>query len=77
MGPAVAYAVRLYSIVVPEMIAELSAAPADGDDVVFAATSLVADALTADDISLATEDATTVASMVECDVYGVAVTLCT
>lgn len=63
---------------VPELIAELSAAPADGDgdDVILAATSLVADALTADDISLATEDATIVASVVVYDVYGGAVTLC-
>lgn len=63
---------------VPELIAELSAAPADGDgdDVIIAATSLVADALTADDISLATEDATIVASVVVYDVYGGAVTLC-
>lgn len=75
LDPAVTYAVRLYSILVPEVIAELSAAPADGDEVIFAAAPLVADALMADDISLATDDATTVASVVVCDVDGIAVTL--
>lgn len=57
-GAGVTYEVRLVAIPVPEVIAELKAAPADGVEVIVAATSLVADALTADEISLATDDAT-------------------
>lgn len=77
MGPAVTHAVRLYSMVIPELIAERSAAPADGDDVIFAAASLVVDALTAEDISLVTDNAMTVTSVLVRDVYGLAVILCT
>lgn len=45
---------------VPDLIAKLNAAPADGDEVIVAATSLLADAFTSEDISLATDDATNV-----------------
>lgn len=64
LGAAVTHEVRLYSIIPPELIAEFNAAPADGDEVTAAATSLTAEAFTADDISFATEDATTVTFVV-------------
>lgn len=56
-------------------MAELSAAPADGDEAMLTATSLVAEALMADDISLATADATAVTSEVQGVEELVAVTL--